>query len=254
MNKLGGQAPSVEQRRRREQVGRERAKAGADEQVRRTLEREHGDARERIKGAPQYQQRLSEKRVQLQRVQRERAGALARGDARRAAELGHRGQRIEGEIERQQAKLNGAQRVAGEGERALRRTGSPYTREQLQERKRFLDAQAALPAAREGARSGEGEPSGQRRDYAALAALAGYGRELALRRELADTARSVAAGGASPKLGRRERHKANREFDSTLRQRMRDDGRAMPNSRSSVMRDAHEVAARRKRQLGKDRR
>jgi hypothetical protein len=274
MNKLGGQAPSVEQRRRRGQAGRERAKAGADEQVRRTLEREHGYARERIKGAPQYQQRLSEKRVQLQRVQRERAGALARGDARRAAELGNRGQRIEGEIERQQAKLNGAQRVAGEGERALRRTGSPYTREQLQERKRFLDAQAALPAAREGARSGEGEPSGQRRDYAALAALAGYGREqyeqldprdrraarleidreLALRRELADTARSVAAAGASPKLGRRERHKANREFDSTLRQRMRDDGRAMPNSRSSVMRDAHEVAARRKRQLGKDRR
>ena len=36
MNKLGGQAPSVEQRRGREQAASQRARAGADEQVRRT--------------------------------------------------------------------------------------------------------------------------------------------------------------------------------------------------------------------------
>jgi hypothetical protein len=274
INKLGGQAPTVEQRRGRAQAQRERAREGADEQVRRTLDREHAGARERVRAGAQVQRRLSDKRAQLQRVRRERAGALARGDTRRAAQLGHRGQRIEGEIEREQAQLNRALRVAGEGDRAMRRRGSPYTREQLQERERFLDAQAALPAARERARSGAGDSRGQRRDYAALATLAGYtreqyakldprqrravrleiDRELAMRRELADTARSVTAGAGPAQVARRERQRANREFDGVLRQRMRDDGHRMPNSRSSVMRDAHEVAARRKRQLGTDRR
>jgi hypothetical protein len=311
MNKLGGQAPSVEQRRRRAQAGRERARAQADAQVRRTLELEHDDARERAKAAPRLQRGLSEKRAQLQRVERARASAIARGDGRRAAELGHRKQRIEGEIERRQAQLDGALRVAGEGERSLRRTGGPYTRDQQQERQRFLDAQASLPAASDAVRSRAGESIPQRRDYGALAVLAGLAREqyeqldprarraarleidrqLALRRELADTAGNVAAG-TYPKLGRRERHKADREFEDALRQRMRDDGRKMPESRvertavdrwredgrgqgphkagserssipgfaadaarrSSVMRDAHEVVARRKRQLGRDRR
>jgi hypothetical protein len=298
MNKLGGQAPSVEQRRGRAQAASQRARAGADEQVRRTLEREHGDALARMHGAPQAQQRMSDKRAQLQRVQQARAGALARGDTRRAAELGHRGQRIEGEIAHEQTQLGSARKTADEGERAMRRTGDPFSREQLQERERFLDAQARLPPAR--GRSGVGEPAERRRDYAALAALAGYGpseyeqldprarraarleidRELGLRRELAETARSVAADGGAAKLGRRDTHKADRAFDKTLAQRMRDEGRRMPRSRvertavdrwraagraersrgagrpereSSVMRDAREVAARRKRQLGTDR-
>jgi hypothetical protein len=281
MNKLGVQAPSVEQRRGRAQAGHERARAGADEQVRRTLEREHEDARELAQASPQLQQRLSDIRAQLRRVQRERALALAGGNTRRAAELGHREQRIEGEIARQQSHLNGAQRVAREGDRVLHRTGSAYTREQMQERERFLDAQAALPSARQRVRPGAGEQPGQRRDYAALATLAGHtreqyerlgprerraarleiDRELALRRELAETARSTAESGTAPKLGRRERRRADRQFDSALQQRMRADGRAMPSSRaertatdrSSVMRDAREVAARRKRQLGEGR-
>jgi len=231
-------------------------------------------------------------------VQQARATALARGDTRRAAELGHRGQRIEGEIAHEQTQLSAARKTADEGERAMRRTGDPFSREQLQERERFLDAQAALPPAR--GRSGVGGPADGRRSYAALAALAGYGpaeyeqldprarraarleidRELGLRRELAETARSVAADGAAAKLGRRDTHKADRDFDKTLQQRMRDEGRRMPRSRaertavdrwraagraerergagrpereSSVMRDALEVAARRKRQLGTDR-
>jgi hypothetical protein len=220
-------------------------------------------------------------------VQQARAGALARGDTRRAAELGHRGQRIEGEIAHERTQLSAARKTADEGERAMRRTGDPFSREQLQERERFLDAQAALAPAR--SRSGVGGPADGRRNYAALAALAGYGpaeyerldprarraarleidRELGMRRELAETARSVAADGA-----------ADRDFDKTLAQRMRDEGRGMPRSRtertavdrwraagraerergagrpereSSVMRDALEVAARRKRQLGTDR-
>ncbi len=298
MNKLGGQAPSVEQRRGRAQAASQRARASADEQVRRTLELEHDDALARMRGAPQAQQNLSDKRAQLQRVQQARAQALTRGDTRRAAKLGHRGQRIEGEIEHEQTQLSAARQTADGGERALRRKGDPFTREQLQDRERFLDAQAALPPAR--GTSDRGTPPGRRRDYVALAALAGYGRgeyaqldprarraarleidrELGLRRELAETARSVVADSAAAKLGRRGTRKADRDFDRTLQRRIRNEGRRMPRSRtertavdhwraagraernrragapeheSSVMRDAREVAARRKRQLGTDR-
>jgi len=273
INKLGGPAPSVEQRRRREQAGRARARMGADEQVRRTLEREHEEARERMQAAPQLQQRLSERRARLQRVRREQGAAAARGDRRRAAQLGLRGRRIEAEIERGQSQLSQARQLLDGGERARRRTGSPYTREQVRERERFLDIQAGLPAAGARAGSSDARQPGRRRDYAALAALAGYGpeqyerlgprgrraarleidRELALRGELGETARSLAASEARPTLGRREQSRVNRDFDRTLQQRMRERGRGMPSSRSRVMRDAHEVAARRKRQLGEDR-
>lgn len=298
MNKLGGQASSVGQRQKRAQARRERARAGSNEQVRRTLAREHSDARAHMEAAPDLQQRLSAKRARLERVHRERERARAGGDDRRAAKLEHRGARIAAEIEREQEALSAARRLAGEGDQAQRRTGRAYTAEQLRERDAFLDAQAALPAAvRAGSLSGVGRRSGERRDYAALAGLAGYGREeyerldpgaqraarlevdreLASRRELGETARSVTASEVTPKLGRRERSKANREFDGELRQRMRDGGQGMPASRggrsgydrwrqagraeprphgareSSVMSDAREVEARRKRQLGRGR-
>ena len=170
-----------------------------------------------------------------------------------------------------------------------------YTRERRDEQDRFLDAQAALPA-------GGRARAGERRDYAALAGLAGYGREeyerldprgqraarleidreLALRRELGGSrAGRLRRVRAKVRVGRRERRKAGREFDGALHDRMRDGGHSLPASRrtrsgfdawreagradheangrepisdrSSVMRDAREVAARRKRQLGKDR-
>jgi hypothetical protein len=172
-------------------------------------------------------------------------------------------------------------------------TGEVYSRAQLQERDRFLDEQAALPA---GMRA-HGSQRGPWRDYAALAALAGYGRaeyeqldprrqraarlevdrELALRTELTATAIADGLSGSHP-LGAREQRKANRDFDHRLELRMREAGHAMPASRrrpsqierwrqgamvdrlsasakaSSVLRDASEVARRRKRQLGSDRR
>jgi hypothetical protein len=105
-------------------------------------------------------------------------------------------------------------------------------------------------------------------------------RELALRRGLTDTANSFTGGVEAPELSRRERHMVEGSFDGALQKRMRDSGHTMPASshkrppldiwrqegrelrqagsdvsaeRSSVMRDAREVAARRKRQLGKDR-
>jgi hypothetical protein len=254
------------------------------------LDGQHRDASALDGAAPEIHRRLSAKRAQLERVRRERANALAVGDRRRAAELGHRGARVKGEIEREQQVLNVARLRVREGERARRATGEPYTRERREEQDRFLDAQAALPA------SAQAQTAGERRDYAALSSLAGYGREeyqrldprgqraarleidreLALRRELSDTATTLGAGGETTRLGRRERRRADGEFDEVLKRRMRDRGQSMPASRgkrsafdawradgradrptasdrSSVMRDAHEVAARRKRQLGRDR-
>lgn len=142
-----------------------------------------------------------------------------------------------------------------------------------------------------------GEPSGanpaQRRDYAALASLAGYGRseyqqldpqrrrqarlaidrELALRRELGGAAEQLARGEGS--LRRREQRKVAKQLDRIVGQRMKDEGhrppisskspstpvdgwlaeseraRSLATGNSPVMRDIHEVAQRRKRQLGR---
>ncbi|MCW3018084.1 MAG: hypothetical protein JWN10_392, partial [Solirubrobacterales bacterium] len=166
--------------------------------------------------------------------------------------------------------------------------------ERRQQQDRLLDAQAALPA------RGRVSATGERRDYAALAGLVGYtreeygglgsrpqrtarleiDRELALRSELGEAARTLAGDGAGSGLGRRDRRRAARKFDGALQRGMQDAGHSPPASRrarsridawqqagraerssanesaarrSSVMRDAHEVAARRKRQLGRHR-
>jgi len=275
-------------------VGRERARAAADEQVVRTLEGEHRGATARAAAAPETQHRLTAERGRLERLDGERASALAAGDTRRALELGHRADRVRGEIDHEQQGLGAAQRLARAGQQAHRRTGAVYSRERREEQDRLLDAQAALPA------RGRVSATGERRDYAALAGLVGYtreeygrlgsrpqrtarleiDRELALRRELGEAARTLGADDAGGGLGRRERRRAARKFDGALQRGMQDAGHSLPASRrersrvdawqqegraerasaseaaarrSSVMRDAHEVAARRKRQLGRHR-
>jgi hypothetical protein len=294
IQKRSKQAPSLEQRRKLAQAGRQRAEAGTHEQAKGSLEHDYRDARARTEAAPQVRQRVSAKRAQLERVRAEHGKTLAAGDARRAAELAHRAQRIEGDIGREQQWLNTARRVVSDGEQARQGTGKLYSREQGEERDRFLDDQAALLASVRA----RGLKAGERRDYAALAGLAGYrrgeyerldpgaqraarlevDRELALRKELNATARDVAVSSGESTLRHREKRKSNQAFDSTLEQRMRDGGHSMPSSRvdrsaldswrhegltdrssarareSSVMRDAHEVARRRKRQLGRDQR
>lgn len=289
--KLAKPAPDVEKRQQHAHVGKQRAQAGADEQAHRTLERDREGARERVEQTPAINQAISAKRAQLERLERHRIAARDGGQHRRAATLAHRAQRVSAEIEREQTMLNAARRTAKKGERAK---GARASREQLEQQGRFLDAQTALPSA---ARA-RGD---QRRDYAALSGLAGYGREqyeqlsqpaqrlarleidreLALRRELRDTAQSFADAADTPSLDRRERRKAEGRFDGAVQKRMRDAGHGMPprgkrspidswreegraqgksavergpsSDRSSVMRDAREVAARRKRQLGRDR-
>jgi hypothetical protein len=293
IGKLPRQPPSREQLHSRARAGGERARAASGEQARRTLEQDYAEASARAETAAEIQRRLAAKQGKLQRLGAQRGKALSAGDTRRAAELGHRAQRTEGEMERDQRELNASRRIAREGEQARRWTGEVYSRTQQEERDRFLDAQAALPA---GVRA-HASQRGPGRDYAALAALAGYGRaeyeqldprrqraarlevdrELALRRELTATATDGGPSGGHP-LRAREQRKANRDFDRRLELRMRETGHALPASRrqpsqierwrqtamadrlsasakaSSVLRDANEVARRRKRQLGRDRR
>jgi TrbL/VirB6 plasmid conjugal transfer protein len=285
------QAADVEPRNRekRARAANALARAGADEQVRRSLDGEQRDAGARMESANAINSSLAGKRAQLERLGRERSAARSSGDTRRAARLGVREARVKGEIDREQGALNRARELRGEAQLGGR---EPHTSERRNERARFLDAQAALPSAAR-ARGAE-----QRRDYGALSSLAGYrreeyerldpagqrvarleiDRELALRKGFAETATSLAEP-QGPRLGRIERHRAERKFDGALQKRMREDGHGMPASRtrrspfdawredaraeqagrrpssdrSSVMRDAREVAARRKRQLGKGR-
>ncbi len=282
--RLSKPSPTVESGRRRSEAVYQRTSSGAAGQVGRTLERGLGDAAVPVQEASEIQEWLSAKRAQLQRVRGEQSKALASGDARRAAELKYRAERIEGEIGRSQQRLNAARGTVSDGQRG-RRAGGVFTRAQARDGERFLDAQAALPAGIRARSPGTSE----RRDYGALASLAGYGRgeyerldpvgrraarlevdrELALRRELNATAGVFAADGGVP-TGRRGRRTAANELDERMRRgghpmprsradstlQWRRDGRtdrqSRPATESKVMRDVREVAERRKRQLGTD--
>jgi hypothetical protein len=280
--RLGKKAPRVDPRERAE-VGRSIARARADEQVERALEHEMREARERSSAAAETHHGITGHSVRLKRLERERAGALAAGESGRAAKLAQRQARLEGEIQRRRDELAAAQRLVRDGEDSHRRTGEAITPQRREAWRRFLDAQAALPG------RGGADVAGRRRDYAALAGLAGYGRgdyermdsrgqrsarleidrQLALREELSHAVGALTADAATPSLSHREHRRVERGLDDALRRRMRSRGAGMPEQRtlhaeldrwrrdgraarsgSSVMHDAHEVAARRKRQLG----
>ncbi len=322
--KLRTPAPDVEKRKRLTQAGYEAARKRTDEQVTRTLDRDHQEARERVGRAPQIESQIATRREELDRVRRQRAKARAKGDKRRTKGLDTRAQRIEGQIAREQKSLTAARERVAQAETTQRLSGTPHTREQRDERSRFLDKQAALPAA--GRRNAEGVA----RDYAALAGLAGYGveeyrrldpgkrrearlqidHELASRSQLKAAAAEL-AGSSEPRLGRGEQREAEKELQRMFEQRMREEGLTPttpqpkhgppgkrthergdgsngpmggsrggssgpsdsgsgagghpaggsregstrgPKRRSTVMDDAFAVEARRKRQLGRDRR
>jgi hypothetical protein len=155
-----------------------------------------------------------------------------------------------------------------------RREGSEFTTnavassgEREARHERFLDAQARLPgghAHRAGSKEGV-------RSYAALAGIAGYGRheyarltpvqkqtarveidrELARRRDGRPVVRRrMAAAGVGARGGSTDKgaQRPGVDRDSALLRPVRE-----RRSESSFMRDARDVAARRKRQLGSDR-
>ncbi len=247
--KFSRPAPSAERRRTLEQLGRERAQATADAQVGRLLEHQRTTATSHAASAAAVQSDVSAKRTRIQRLRGEQAKAIAAGDMRRAARLNARAIRIEGEVERGQRALNEARRTAAEGERAQRHGGGvggrPFTAELRRERAEWLDAQAALPPARDG-----GAAHGTRRDYPMLAGLLGYSRqqyerlhpraqrearleidrELALRRELGGAASAVAATGVHAVKGS-DRGRAGKAFDRALEQQLHAGGHTPPRSR-----------------------
>lgn len=294
--KLSSGPPSAEKRQRVADAVRGHAKGIEEDQQGRTLEHERSEAHTEVARTPKTQARLAAKRAQLERVQREREKAQEGGNTRRAAELGVRAQRIEGEVAHEQQALNTARQTVAEGDRAKRAGRDLYTSDQSEQRARFLDEQAALPDSRtrRAPHGGRGSGGGEQRDYAGMAGLAGYGRkeyegldarrqraarleidrELALRKEVSAVASDVPVGGQGS-LRRRQQRKAEENFDSAVEQKISARGHALPASakpkpsgvdaylhdsraqgrsrESSVMRDAREVAARRRRQLDRER-
>jgi hypothetical protein len=292
--KLARPAPNLERRRKRARAGAARAGELADAQVAQSLEREQQGARGMAELAPETQARLAGMRAQLARVQGARGEAAAAGDTRREARLGVRERRIAGNVAREEDAFARARRTVADADGAQRRTGQAHTREQREERARLLDAQAALPAA------GRASASGERRDYAALAGLAGHGRdeyerldprrrrevraqidrELAMRRELGGAVADLEARAQTGSPGWFDRYAGGKELEGALGERLRSEGHSRPGAPpggsqleawkregatagashpsprrtgSSVLDDAREVAARRKRQLGRDR-
>jgi hypothetical protein len=186
----------------------------------------------------------------LENLAEQRAKALAVGNQRRALRLSQRAERVEHEVR------------LGDQREGVERTAPVRNHDRAARQARFLDLQARLPAEpADRSRSKEGA-----RSYAALAGIVGYGRreyvrldtakkqavrgeidrELAqrregrpVRREMAEARRGSGGGGAP--LAPAGREPTPRRPASARR------------SESSVMRDARDVAARRKRQLGSDR-
>jgi hypothetical protein len=288
--RLSKPAPSVDPRPGTERAAHEQAQAGMDEQVTRSLEHEHRDANAIAEAAPEIQERLADKRAQLKRIQSEQARAS--GDRRRTIELGDRGQRVAGEIASEERSLNTASRVARDGRQIQDMTGNVYSREQAREQERFLDAQAALPSTVQrrvhGANGAErdygrlaslldhGQDHFERLDPPGKrAARLKLDRELETRQRLAGV---VAKGEGDVGSNAHEQRAADTERDPRQRQPPWVKGQRGPGSkdgsqthgpgheqtiavdahvrrrRSSVLDDAREAEARRKRQLGQGRR
>jgi hypothetical protein len=251
----------------------------ADEQATRLLASERRDAQRRIEAGGELETRLAAKRSRLAKLQVAQRHAALAGDGRRAAELGTRSKRVEAEVVREQ---RGHEQARGLLERSNAGSGRAGAGDQARERSAFLDAQAKLPASLERAR-----PRDARRHYPRLAPLVGIGRDgyarlapgaqraarLEIDREL--TRRRQLLGSVAAPLRAGSGAPASADAAAAVRPRARGAAAAAarpgagggvagaapprarravpgaePSSESAVMRDAREVAARRKRQLG----
>jgi hypothetical protein len=204
----------------------------------------------------------------LERIRGQRAHAVAAGNARRAARLAQRVERVEGEDATQRRGIGrrppavGASR-ADEAGAADAHAASSALSTAANRFESFLDAQAALPASDDDERR-DTSPS---RSYAALAGLAGYGRreyerlgrpQMQTARERID--RELALRSEQAPIVRQRLPTADSRTDGTepasaqAWPRPRNGGMRpgrRQSSESEVMRDAREVEARRKRQLGR---
>jgi hypothetical protein len=242
------------------------AGAAAREQASRLVASERREARRLIQSADELEKRLATKRTRLSRLQAAQRQAAVAGNTRRAAELGARSNRVEAEIVTEQHQLGEARRL-DERAHSRSRSGGTGDRDPTREHSAFLDAQAKLPGSLQGSRV----PAG-RRDYQRLAPLVGIGRdayellgagaqraarleidrELTLRRQLQGAAGGPLQEGRSRPSSADPRPAVEEGGNDARLARTRHAPRAR-SAESSVMRDAREVAARRKRQLGVNR-
>ena len=206
-----------------------------------------------------------------------------------AARLQSRMGSLQSEIDGEQSSLNAARQTVNDGDNAKRKAGNLYTPEQAAENAKFIDAQAELPdrgragprgAKRDYAKAAGIVGYGERR-YEELDAGGKRSAQLEVDRELArlKAVRATAKHMAMPpqeSLLPREQSELNESFDRTVEQQVgagapkppsphvkgSASGSSQHNSRterrsagageSSLARDAREVAAHRKRQLGRE--
>ncbi len=205
---------------------------------------------------------VAAKRAQLDRIRRASDEAREGGQRRRSAELEIRGERVASEIENLRSASVRERDAAGVS--PTQPTAEPALRAGLDLAKHDRGPDDAASASR-----------GQQRDYAALAYLAGYGREefqhldsksrgaarreidraLALREQLSETRPrpSTRAGRHPANAGYEPTSKARREDDRSAKTAPPERPARKRSPQSIVMREAREVQAGRKRQLGRDR-
>ncbi len=263
------------------------ARIGGKEARLARMQREHAAAQAKAEEAKSAREAALTDESLSSPLERDRAaagfGAEEASHKKRAAKLQARMDRLQGEITGEQSSLTAARQTVTAGEKAKQATGKPYTREQSKEQAQFLAAQAALPAGKQrdyaamagladyGRREFEGLDPQRRR-----AAQREIDSELAMQKAANATARDVAVDGEGS-LRRREERKLKKGFDRTVKQQVSAEGHELPSSvrpkpsaldtylqdsrahakargKSSVMGHSREAAARRRRQLGRERR
>jgi hypothetical protein len=252
------------------------------------MQGEHATARAKAAEAGKARKAaLTDRRVHSSRKKRQSVAASfvaeEASQRRRAAELQKRMGPLRREIADDQGSLAAARQTVQDGTQAKQTAGNVYTRAQAEKRARFLDAQAALAPGERDHAGAAGIAGYGRREYEALdsrgqqVARREIDQELAVRKGASVAAREVAASGEGS-LKPREQAKVEKQFGQTLEQEVNAEGHELPTSRkprpkrtgfdahledwrsggsngeSRVMRDAHEVIAGRKRQLGRERR
>jgi hypothetical protein len=226
-----------------------------DEQVMRTLLADRRGAREIADGEPESEGRLTAMRAQLARLAERRDAAVAEGDTRRAVQLAYRAARVAANAERERGGLQAARRTSAV---AAADRADGFSTEQLREREQFLQAQSLLLSSAQ--RSGDGDVA--RRDYPALAGLAGYGpreyESLQARAKRAARLQIDRELGARAVAGRRREAQVRTPGGANLSGPISQRGRGASHegdasSESSVMADMRAVAERRNRQLGRGR-
>jgi hypothetical protein len=220
-----------------------------------------------------------------ERAQAAGHGVEASRHRKRAVRLQGRMQRLQVEIDADQSELAGARQTVRDGELATSTTGKPYTRAQGAEYGRRLDEEAERSRGERDYAGIAGIAGYTRGDYQRLDSRAQrearlkIDRELDTRKGLVSATAEMAASARAGSVGPKDKRKAGKELTHKVDDWMRSEGHPPPKAPSgespldtwkrkgaatthegvgrrgsTVLDDAREVAARRKRQLGRGRR